>query len=119
MKGLCYTPCPANGLRPQAANGIMSLQQPGVTLLATGAGKALNRGNTCTHIKHNDDVSIVPIFLTVSWLPSDVCELSVSSLLTPLPSIKLCPVFLYYTLVWAMMYTYGVIQAIPTLSKHV
>lgn len=69
MKGLRHTPCPANGLRPEAANGIMSPQQPGVTFLATGAGKALNRGNARihTHTKDDDDdVSVVSINLTPS-----------------------------------------------------
>lgn len=35
MKGLRHTPCPANRLGPEAANGIMSSQQPGLTFLAT------------------------------------------------------------------------------------
>lgn len=49
VKGLGHTPCLANGLRPEAANGIMSLQQPGVTFLATGAWNALNGGHARTH----------------------------------------------------------------------
>lgn len=35
VKGLRHTPCPTNRLGPEAANGIMSSQQPGLTFLAT------------------------------------------------------------------------------------
>lgn len=66
MKGLRHTPCPANGLRPEAANGIMSPRQPGVTFLATGAGKAQDGGSARTHTKDDDDVHIVSIILTLS-----------------------------------------------------
>lgn len=64
MKGLRHTPCPANGLRPEAANGIMSPRQPGMTFLAMGAGPALDGGNT--HTKEDDDVSMVSIIVTKS-----------------------------------------------------
>ena len=78
MKGLRHNPCPANGLRPEAANGIMSPRQPGVTFLATGAGERpwteathehTHRRThiyTHTHTKDDDDVSIVSIILTLS-----------------------------------------------------
>lgn len=68
MKGLRHTSCPANGLRAEAANGIMSPRQPGVTFLAMGTGTALDGGNTHTHTytTDDDDVSVVSIILTKS-----------------------------------------------------